>query len=89
MNMDHQDWNDQDNDTDTGTIHPGETVDIPIQLRTSGLGKQAFYMLYRYELWDPESNSNTARHRWLKQQQQHQQHQQHRQHQQLEGGWWP
>jgi hypothetical protein len=57
--MDHKDLK------ETGTIHPGESVDIPIQLRTSGHGKQDFYMLYRYELWDPVSNS--GRHRWLKQ----------------------
>jgi hypothetical protein len=45
-------------------ILPGESMDITIQLRTSGGGKQDFYMLYRYELWDPMSNSR--RHRWLK-----------------------
>jgi hypothetical protein len=53
-----------------GTIHPGESVDIPIQMRTSGKGTQEFYMLYRYELWDPimaeSSSSSSSRHRWLR-----------------------
>lgn len=50
---------------ETGTIHPGETVDIPIQIRTSGTGKQRFYMLYRYALYadDPAESSRT---RWLR-----------------------
>ena len=55
---------DDKNLREPGAIHPGETVDIPIQLRTSGSSKQEFYMLYRYELWDPDSDSGC--HRWLK-----------------------
>jgi hypothetical protein len=45
-----------------GAIHPGESLDIPIEIRTTGTGKQSFYMLYRYELSDP----NSSRHRWLR-----------------------
>lgn len=47
-----------------GLINPGETVDIPILTRLSGSGKQEFYMLYRYELWDP--NLTAKRSRWLR-----------------------
>lgn len=50
---------------ESGKIHPGEHVDIPIQLRTSGNGKEEFYMLFRYELWDPIGKSK--RQRWLRQ----------------------
>lgn len=48
-----------------GTIHPGETVDIPIQIRTSGSGRRHFYMLYRYALYDDESQQS-SRTRWLR-----------------------
>mmetsp|Transcript_1824 Transcript_1824/g.3265 ORF Transcript_1824/g.3265 Transcript_1824/m.3265 type:complete len:313 (-) Transcript_1824:2304-3242(-) len=48
-----------------GTIEPGQIVDIPIQVRTSGNKKQCFYMLYRYELYDPGAQSK-PRHRWLR-----------------------
>lgn len=47
-----------------GLINPGETVDIPVLARLSGSGKQEFYMLYRYELFDP--TLTTARSRWLR-----------------------
>jgi hypothetical protein len=47
-----------------GAIQPGESVDIPIQIHMSGNGKHEFYMLYRYELWDPSGKS--TRHRWLR-----------------------
>jgi len=50
---------------ESGRIYPGESVDIPIQMRTSGNGKQEFYMLFRYELWDPLGKSKP--HRWLRQ----------------------
>lgn len=50
---------------ESGKIFPGESVDIPIQMRTSGIGKLEFYMLFRYELWDPMGKS--SRHRWLRQ----------------------
>ena len=52
---------------ETGTIHPGESVGIPIQIRTSGNGKQHFYMLYRYDLYDSNAESSaTPRRRWLR-----------------------
>eukprot|EP00980_Cylindrotheca_fusiformis_P016923 scaffold5156_cov143-Cylindrotheca_fusiformis.AAC.3 len=50
---------------ESGKIHPGEYVDIPIQLRTSGHSKEEFYMLFRYERWDPMGQSK--RQRWLRQ----------------------
>jgi hypothetical protein len=51
---------------ESGKIHPGESVDIAIQIRTVGHGTQEFYMLFRYELWDPMGNS-PRRHRLLRQ----------------------
>lgn len=48
---------------DEGVIHPGETVDIPIDLRTTGSGVQSFYMLYRFELSGQVLNNRP--HRWL------------------------
>lgn len=52
-------------------IHPGETVDIPIEIRTSDdmVGKQNLYMLFRYELASTEDYSavpQPSRFRWLK-----------------------
>jgi hypothetical protein len=49
---------------ESGCIHPGESVDIPVEIRTSGHGKQQCYMLYRYQLKDESSAS--PRHRWLR-----------------------
>ena len=46
-----------------GVLQPGETVDIPILIRTSGSGNQSFYMLYRYELWD--ASATWSEPRWL------------------------
>lgn len=48
-----------------GVLHPGETVEIPILLRTSGGGKREFYMLYRYERKDSLDRSS-ENFRWLK-----------------------
>jgi hypothetical protein len=49
---------------EAGVIHPGETVDIPVQIRTSGSGKRNFYMLYRYVLY--EKSNSKVRTRWLR-----------------------
>lgn len=52
-----------------GIIDPGETVDVPILVRTSGTGKQEFYMLYRYELYDASSlgtPSSNNKSRWIR-----------------------
>jgi hypothetical protein len=48
----------------TDVLQPGETVDIPIRIRTSGYRKQEFYMLYRYELFNPQQEK--IRSRWLR-----------------------
>ena len=40
-------------------LHPGESVDIPIIIRSPDGGSHSLYMLYRYEL------SNSTKHRWL------------------------
>ncbi|CAB9513824.1 trafficking protein particle complex [Seminavis robusta] len=50
-----------------GFLQPGESVDVPIQIRAgSGDGLQDFYMLYRYELDDPSVPTNSKPQRWLK-----------------------
>lgn len=49
--------------TTPGVLQPGESVDIPITIRSSDGGKHSFYMLYRYELYDPSSVSPKSR--WL------------------------
>jgi len=49
-------------------LKPGQTVDIPIQIRTSGGGRQDFYMLFRYELFDMiTSKLVPTKVRWLRQ----------------------
>ena len=47
-----------------GEIQPGETVDVAVDLRTTGGGKQDFYMLFRYESVDGTDAS--VQHRWLR-----------------------
>jgi hypothetical protein len=51
-----------------GVLQPGETSEVSIVIRTSGGGRQDFYMLFRYELWKEENEvSNLApRHRWTR-----------------------
>jgi hypothetical protein len=48
-----------------GQIEPGESVDVIVIIRTSGTGKQDFYMLFRYELAEAEA-IESPRYRWLK-----------------------
>lgn len=48
-----------------GVLQPGESVDIPIIIRTADGGNHDFYMLYRYELWNPASTPTGAKQRWL------------------------
>jgi len=52
-------------------LQPGETIDVPVTVRTSGGGRQAFYMLFRYELWDGVGGVSgyggpSPRHRWAR-----------------------
>lgn len=51
-----------------GVLHPGETAEVPIVVRTSGGGRQEFYMLFRYELWSEHNvEMNLAPlHRWTR-----------------------
>jgi len=49
-----------DSDSRLNILSPGETVDIPIQIRTSGGGRQDCYMLFRYELYE-QSSSEVSR----------------------------
>jgi len=48
-----------------GQIQPGEIIEVPIDIRTSGAGRQEFYVLFRYMLAD-EDGSTTTKHRWLR-----------------------
>jgi hypothetical protein len=52
------------------TLAPGQILDIPIEIRTSGGGKQDFYMLFRYELFEKSSASKPLlqkpKTRWLR-----------------------
>jgi hypothetical protein len=48
----------------SGQIHPGESIDVPVKIKMTSVGKQSFYMLFRYELQD-DSNL-PPRFRWLK-----------------------
>jgi len=54
------------NTTESKVLQPGETVEIPVAIRTSGGGRQDFYMLFRYELWSKEESNLAPRHRWAR-----------------------
>ena len=58
------------NNSPTETLAPGQTLDIPIEIRTSGGGRQEFYMLFRYELFEKTSASKSLplkpKTRWLR-----------------------
>jgi hypothetical protein len=41
-------------------LAPGQTIDLPIEIRTYGGGKQDFYMLFRYELFEKPTASNIS-----------------------------
>jgi len=49
-------------------LQPGETVEVPVAIRTSGGGRQEFYMLFRYELWRADNliSSMVPHHRWAR-----------------------
>lgn len=47
-------------------LKPGQSNDIPIQIRTSGGGKQDFYMLLRYEKSQEPSDKSAPKVRWLR-----------------------
>jgi len=48
-----------------GELAPGESADVSIEIRTSGRGKEHFYMLFRYEVSE-ESSGLQPRKRWLR-----------------------
>jgi len=52
----------------SGILEPGETVEVPVAIRTSGGGRQEFHMIFRYELWskDNATSSLVPRHRWAR-----------------------
>ena len=51
---------------ENNSLKPGRTTDIPIQIRTSGGGKQDFYMLFRYEKYHESSDKSAPKVRWLR-----------------------
>lgn len=46
-------------------LHPGESIEIPVTVRTSGGGRQDFHFLFRYELWS-EKPKSVVLHRWAR-----------------------
>ncbi len=51
----------------SNVLNPGETIDVPVQMRTSGGGRQDFYMLFRYQLHrDQMINPKSEQVRWLR-----------------------
>ncbi|GAX22513.1 hypothetical protein FisN_14Hh135 [Fistulifera solaris] len=48
-----------------GNLHPGESIDVPIEMRIPQSGKHGLYMLFRYELLSDDENER-GRFRWLK-----------------------
>ncbi len=54
----------------SNVLNSGQTIDIPIEIRTSGGGKQEFYMLFRYELFERRTASKpvsaSPKCRWLR-----------------------
>lgn len=51
-----------------GVLNPGQTVEVPIEIRTFGSGNQDFYMLFRYELFDKilSPKHQSSRHRYFR-----------------------
>jgi hypothetical protein len=49
-------------------LQPGESIEIPVAIRTSGGGRQDFYMLFRYELWSEQNSvsGSVSCHRWAR-----------------------
>lgn len=48
-------------------IHPGESIEIPVEIQTVGAGKQDFYLLFGYDLVDDvEVAADQANRRWLR-----------------------
>mmetsp|Transcript_1241 Transcript_1241/g.2203 ORF Transcript_1241/g.2203 Transcript_1241/m.2203 type:complete len:647 (+) Transcript_1241:74-2014(+) len=41
-----------------GILQPGENIELPVYIRTSGGGRQDFYMLFRYEQWDDKNSTS-------------------------------
>jgi hypothetical protein len=52
--------------TQSEVLHPGESIEIPVAVRTSGGGRQDFYLLFRYELWSKDDSASKLvnRQRW-------------------------
>lgn len=56
------------NTSQSDVLHPGESIEIPVAIRTSGGGRQDFYLLFRYELWSENdfASSLVSCHRWAR-----------------------
>jgi hypothetical protein len=56
------------NASQSDVLHPGESIEIPIAIRTSGGGRQDFYLLFRYELSSKDDLATrlVRRHRWAR-----------------------
>jgi hypothetical protein len=56
------------NANNSDVLKPGESIEIPVAIRTSGGGRQDFYMLFRYELGSEEKtpSGSVSGHRWAR-----------------------
>lgn len=56
------------NTIQSDVLLPGESIEMPVAIRTSGGGRQDFYMLFRYELWGEENSpsGSVSCHRWAR-----------------------
>lgn len=56
------------NASQADVLQPGESIEIPVAIRTSGGGRQDFYLLFRYELSSKNDSASrlVSRHRWAR-----------------------
>jgi hypothetical protein len=53
------------NSNQSDVLHPGESIEIPVTIRTSGVGRQDFHFLFRYEVWS-DIPQPVCLHRWAR-----------------------
>jgi len=69
-----EDGIDNDDYVKSDVISPGQTVEVPVHVRTSGGGRQELYMLFRYELSNGDvvstalnsSSPSSSKQKWLR-----------------------
>jgi hypothetical protein len=53
------------NSNQSDVLHPGESIEIPVSIRTSVVGRQDFHFLFRYEVWS-DTPQTVCLHRWAR-----------------------